>query len=92
MEIAKNDFDKGATRRILQWLAFSGRPLTLEEVAEAAILKPGDYPINLEERLFDPSIVPQICRSLVSSSREEVYICGTSVTLYELPLFLSRNT
>ncbi|KAI9772207.1 MAG: hypothetical protein M1839_002525 [Geoglossum umbratile] len=76
MDIAKDDFDKEAAQLILQWLAFSERPLTLQEVAEAAILKPGDCPINLEERLFDPLVVLQICRGLVSLSREKVNIYG----------------
>jgi ankyrin repeat protein len=75
-EIAKNEFVKMQAQSILQWLAFSERPLTLQEVAEAAILKPGDDPIDPDERLFDPSDVLRICHGLVSLSIEEVVICG----------------
>jgi hypothetical protein len=72
--IPKSDFDEA--RSILQWLAFSERPLTLQEVAEAAVLKPGDDPINPDERLYDASEVLRICYSLISSSIEKVKICG----------------
>jgi hypothetical protein len=61
---------------ILQWLAFSERPLTLAEVAEAAVLRPGDDPTDPDDRFFDPSHVLQICRSLISLSREKLDICG----------------
>ncbi|CAO1602024.1 hypothetical protein XANCAGTX0491_005660 [Xanthoria calcicola] len=61
---------------ILQWLAFAQRPLTLEEIAEAAVT-PGDgSPIDPEDRLFDPFEVMRICKSLVSLSDDTLTICG----------------
>ncbi|KAI4225662.1 MAG: hypothetical protein L6R36_003742 [Xanthoria steineri] len=61
---------------ILQWLAFAERPLTLEEIAEAAVT-PGDgSPIDPEDRLFDPFEVMRICKSLVSLSDDTLTICG----------------
>lgn len=64
-------------RSILQWLAFSERPLTLEEVAEAAVMKIGGEPFDPDnDRLYDPREVLRICRSLVALSVERVTICG----------------
>lgn len=64
-------------RSILQWLAFSERPLTLEEVAEAAIMKVGGDPIDPgNDRLYNPREVLRICQSLISLSRENLTICG----------------
>lgn len=62
--------------RILQWLAFAERPLSLEEVAEAAVTKDDGDTIDPEDRLFDPYDVTRICISLVSISRDVVQICG----------------
>ncbi|KAF4626579.1 hypothetical protein G7Y89_g11575 [Cudoniella acicularis] len=74
-DIAENDFDEA--RSILRWVAFSARPLTLQEVAEAAVLRPGDDPLDPDERLYNAEDVLRICHSLISVSREEVRICGT---------------
>ena len=61
-------------RSILQWLAVSERPLSLQEVAEAAVLRPGDNPIDPDERFYDSSDVLRICRGLVSLSKEWLVI------------------
>lgn len=60
---------------ILRWLAFAERPLTLEEVAEAAVTKGDGDPIDTEDRLFDPYDVTRICKSLVSITKDTVLIC-----------------
>ena len=49
----------------LQWLAFSLRPLTLAEVAEAIVVRPDSGFVNAEERLRDPHDILLICSSLV---------------------------
>ena len=49
----------------LQWLAFSLRPLTLAEVAEAIVVRPDSGFISAEERLRDPHDILLICSSLV---------------------------
>ncbi|OAL32656.1 Serine/threonine-protein kinase GCN2 [Fonsecaea nubica] len=67
--------NKDDARPILQWLAYSKRPLTLDEVAEAAVLRPGDGPIDADE-LCDLSEVLRICRSLVTLATEVVCICA----------------
>ncbi|KAL8724248.1 MAG: hypothetical protein Q9166_008054 [cf. Caloplaca sp. 2 TL-2023] len=61
---------------ILQWLAFAERPLTLEEIAEAAVTNEDGGPIDGEERLFDPYDVLRICKSLISLTEDTLLICG----------------
>ena len=61
---------------IMQWIAFAKRPLTLEEVAEAATAVPGTEDIDSDDKLYDPYDVLRICRSLLSLSQEHVCICG----------------
>ena len=71
-----DDTDIDDARAILQWLAFSKRPLTLEEIAEAATMRIGTQSVDPDDRLYDPYDVPRICRTLVSLATEEVTICG----------------
>ena len=72
--IAESDIQDA--RSILQWLAFSARPLTVQEVAEAAIVRPGDNPVDPGDRLYDALDVLRICPGLISMSKEHVWICG----------------
>lgn len=64
----KNDAKKA--QNILTWLLFSNRPLTLEEVADAAVARPGDSPLSPGSRLLNPTQVLRICRSLITVSDE----------------------
>jgi hypothetical protein len=61
-------------RRALIWLAFSQRPLCIEEVAEAAIVDAKlSPPFDLEERLHDPcNDILEILGSLVTISSKIV--------------------
>lgn len=68
--------DSNEAFNILQWLAFAERPLTLEEVAEAAVTNEDGSPIDAEERLFDPYDVVRICRSLISFAEDTILVCG----------------
>ena len=55
----------------LCWLAFSTRPLTLEEVAEtvAVRLNSGDRPVHAPDRRYqDPRDVLEKCSSLITDS------------------------
>ncbi|KAH0563190.1 hypothetical protein GP486_002236 [Trichoglossum hirsutum] len=53
----------------IKWLAFSDRPLRVEELAEAVVIKPqADLPCDPEERLADPHDILQILSSLVVTS------------------------
>ena len=65
---------------ILQWVAFAERPLTLEEIAEAAVTNEDGGPIDPEERLFDPYDVIRICKSLISLATDTLMICGEWTT------------
>lgn len=56
----------------LIWLAFSKRPLEIEEVANAAVLDPQAItPFDPDERLFDPNSILEILGSLVTRSSED---------------------
>lgn len=60
--------------KVLIWLAFSARPLVLQEVAEATVITLDDSPsLDPEDRLRDPTDILAICSSLISvSSRSSV--------------------
>ncbi|KAI5366970.1 hypothetical protein J4E82_010917, partial [Alternaria postmessia] len=59
--------------RILQWLAFSARPLSVEEVAEVvAIDVARDPAFDRDEVLEDPLEALNICSSLVTITTNEV--------------------
>ncbi|CAN9092244.1 unnamed protein product [Alternaria alternata] len=59
--------------RILQWLTFSARPLSVEEVAEVvAIDAARDPAFDRDEVLEDPLEVLDICSSLVTITTNEV--------------------
>jgi ankyrin repeat protein len=53
---------------ILYWLTSSRRPLTLQEMAEAAIIPAPDQTFDPEARLFHFSEVLRICGSLITCS------------------------
>jgi ankyrin repeat protein len=59
MEI--NEHDKHRAYVALQWLAFSARPLSLSELAEAIIIQPREDPcLNADERLLDENRLLEI--------------------------------
>ncbi|KAF1930669.1 HET-domain-containing protein [Didymella exigua CBS 183.55] len=63
--ISKDDYDYAM--RILQWLAFSARPLSVEEIAEVvAIDTARNAAFNRDEVLEDPLEALNICSSLVT--------------------------
>lgn len=72
--IHSNDIEDAQS--ILKWLAFAERALTLEEIAEAAVIRPTRKLVDPEDKLIDLLDVLQICRGLVSLTEEPVIICG----------------
>ena len=71
--------------RALRWLAFSVRPLSLEEAAEAVIMKPGYSSLCPDDRLFDSRAILTICPSLVILTEEKkVQLAHYSVKEYLL--------
>ena len=64
----EEDYQQEALSALL-WLAFSERPLKIEEIADAAVVNPqSDPPFDPEERLSDPNDVLQILAGLVTIS------------------------
>jgi len=64
---AISEEDRVYTIRILQWLTFSARPLSLEEVAEVAAIDVAREPaFDHDEVLVDPLEALKICSSLVT--------------------------
>ncbi|MCJ1387629.1 hypothetical protein MMC18_000472 [Xylographa bjoerkii] len=60
--------------KILQWLACSVRPLTIEEVAEVLAVNTEGYPrVDPDHRLRDPRDVLIICSSLVTIVASTAY-------------------
>ena len=54
---------------VLQWLAFSARPMTVDEVAETlSVCLDEDPRFDPDRRLRDPSDILVICSSLVTVS------------------------
>lgn len=51
--------------KVLQWLAFSARPLTFGEVAEALAIDLDDGGYDPDRRPFDPQSILTICSSLI---------------------------
>ncbi|KAI3555710.1 hypothetical protein CABS02_04086 [Colletotrichum abscissum] len=75
------DLDPASQPQILdslKWLAFSSRPLSLAELAEIFIFRPGGVIDLKEERLFAPEGVLRYFSSLVTTETREYY---TSVRL-----------
>lgn len=70
-DIWKTDAKKA--HNILTWLLFSKGPLSLWEVADAAVVRPGDNPLSPRSRLQDPTLVLRICRSLITKSEETLW-------------------
>ena len=61
-------------KNALAWLAFSGRPLQLAELAEAIAINPeSNPPFDPEERFPDPESVFHILSSLITVSSDEAF-------------------
>ncbi|EED14280.1 ankyrin repeat and socs box protein, putative [Talaromyces stipitatus ATCC 10500] len=66
--ISDDDYD--VALRILSWLLFSVRPLSIEELAELAALDLNAESFNDIERLWDPAEVLNICPNLLTTIEE----------------------
>lgn len=62
------DQHRKAAHTVLQWLAFSARPLKLQEIVEVIAVLLGGRTGFVEERLSDPHDILAICSSLVTIS------------------------
>jgi ankyrin repeat protein len=69
--------------KILQWLAYSARPLRIEEVAEVVAVEIDDSPrFHPENRLLEPRDVLTICSALVTAATRTMQ-CRLSSNTYE---------
>lgn len=81
----------------LIWLAFSKRPLEIEEVANAAVLDPQAITtFDPDERLFDPNSILEILGSLVTRSSEDssskvIALAHFSVQEYLVSIAIKSN-
>jgi hypothetical protein len=68
--------------KVLQWLAFSARPVTLAEVAEALAMDcTNDHPqFDPDQRMQNPQDILSICSSLVTISSPTVTVNGGTET------------
>jgi hypothetical protein len=58
--------------KVLQWLAFSARPVTVAEVAEALTVNiDHDHHLNTDRQLLDPHDMLKICSSLITISSSD---------------------
>ena len=63
-----NDEHSKLVAMIMQWLAYSRRPMYLTEISEVLTVDPDDdHPFNMERRLEDPQDLLRICSSLVTT-------------------------
>jgi len=70
---AIDDTYKSDVRAVLQWLAFSERPLRLEEVAEIVAFDGPNATFDMNRRLLNPLEVLTMCSSLVVSNETYYY-------------------
>lgn len=72
--ILQNIMDEDADEAFaaLQWLAYSERPLYLDELAEAIVIRPNKYSLESRDRLLDPYEVLHICSSLIVLDNEDI--------------------
>ncbi|TGJ82223.1 hypothetical protein E0Z10_g6558 [Xylaria hypoxylon] len=62
------DLHRPFVQSALHWLAFSTRPLLLKELAEAAVVQPGETFDPDSSRLLSQNMIVDLCGVLVSSS------------------------
>lgn len=73
--------------KILQWLAYSARPLRIEEVAEVVAVEIGDDPrFDPENRLPEPRDILTICSSLFTTATSTISAYGETYEIEELRL------
>lgn len=68
-----NETDKLYLKRALQFVAFSARPMTLAEVAEAIIIENDISEVDEDSRLQQPQDLLEIGKSLFVASYTELY-------------------
>lgn len=70
---AISDTCKSEVRAVLQWLAFSGRPLRLDEAAEIVAFDTPNAAFDVNRRLLNPLEVLTMCSSLLVANETYYY-------------------
>jgi hypothetical protein len=78
------DWDREIAREALMWLCFSLRPLYLDELSEAVILREDDISLDSDCRLNNPDVILEICQGLIYSSDDEVTLAHDSIRSFLL--------
>ncbi|KAF7556362.1 hypothetical protein G7046_g6312 [Stylonectria norvegica] len=76
------DHDRDIAREALLWLCFSLRPLTLDELAEAVVLRETDTYIDDDCRLTNPLAIIDICRDLAVRDSDFVTLAHDSIRTF----------
>lgn len=76
---------------ILLWIAFSERPLTVEELAEAATVEPGQNNPDPKGRLIEPDDILNVCSSLIIVTPEKSGVRHVSLAHYSVKEYLTSD-
>ena len=67
---------------MLNWLVGSGRPLSVEELAEAVAINPAQDWFDLTERLLDLEEIYDLCGSLIRKANSGIVLAHFSIKGY----------
>ena len=70
---SQHEDDVKLAERVLSWISFAFRPLTIREIQHALAVEPVDTDIN-EEALSDEDILVSVCAGLVTIDQESSII------------------
>jgi len=79
--------DVKLAERILSWISYALRPLTVKEIQHALAIQPGEKSID-EEALLDEDLITHVCAGLVTIDRESDVIRLVHFTMQE---YFERN-
>lgn len=72
LQCIDNDGYGKEVAKIMQWLAYSWRPMSLTEVSEVLTVDPeDDAQFDIERRLVEPHELLRMCSSLVTTVRQQ---------------------
>jgi hypothetical protein len=78
----KSEDDIQLMRRVLKLIIFAVRPMTIEEVAEAAVIVEGIESLDEDARLNDPNSLLTICGGILSLTGRHIGLSHYSVQQY----------
>ena len=73
LQTIEDDGNGDRVAKLMQWLAYSARPMPITEIAEVLTVDAEDDPlVDVERRFEDPYDLLTICSSLVTTVRQQV--------------------